>query len=93
LREFAARDVDLVINMSGLAGELAEAGYSSVEAWDVEDPYGREETTFQRILAEIQGRVRKLAQRLREKQSVTSQGKIKESECDQGKQAYRRRTT
>ena len=75
LREFAARDVDLVINMSGLVGQLAEAGYSSVERWEVEDPYGQDETTYQRILEEIQGHVRKLAQRLREKQSVTSERK------------------
>jgi protein-tyrosine-phosphatase len=68
LRGFAPEDVDLVINMSGLARHLAEAGYRHVERWEIEDPFGADETTYQRILEEIQGRVRDLAQRLREEQ-------------------------
>lgn len=72
LREFAPDDVDLVINMSGLRGALAEAGYPLVEHWDVEDPYGQDEDTYQRILEAIRGRVRDLAERLREDQPAAS---------------------
>jgi len=66
LRVFAPHDIDLVINMSGFVGPLAEAGYSSVEPWEVADPYGADEDIYQTILEEIQGRVRRLADRLRE---------------------------
>ena len=66
LREFAPHDVDLVVNMSGLFGPLAGAGYPLVERWEVADPYGGDKVTYQRILEEIQGRVRSLADRLRE---------------------------
>jgi protein-tyrosine-phosphatase len=68
LREFAPQDVDLVINMSGLVEQLAEAGYRFVEHWEVADPYGAEEGTYQTILEEIQGRVRNLADQLRQAQ-------------------------
>jgi len=66
LREFAPQDVDLVINMSGIAGPVAEARYPLVERWEVADPYGEDEATYQKILEEIQVRVRGLADRLRE---------------------------
>jgi protein-tyrosine-phosphatase len=39
-----------------------------VEDWDVADPYGEDAAIYQRILKEIQGRVKNLAQRLREEQ-------------------------
>lgn len=68
LREFPPHDVDLVVNMSGLAGPVAEARYPFVERWEVADPYGEDEATYQKILEEIQGRVRGLADRLREQQ-------------------------
>ena len=59
---------DLVINMSGRMRELEFEDYQKVEDWDVEDPYGEAPATYQRILEEIKGRVRNLAQRLRQKQ-------------------------
>jgi protein-tyrosine-phosphatase len=59
---------DLVINLSGRMRELEFEDYEKVEDWDVEDPYGEDPATYQRILQEIRGRVRGLAQRLREEQ-------------------------
>jgi len=73
LHEFRPHEVDLVVNMSGLVGPLAEAGYSSVEHWDVEDPYGASDATYQRILEDIQGRVRSLADRLRQEQPANDE--------------------
>lgn len=72
LRDFRPHDVDLVVNMSGLVGPLAEAGYRHVEQWEVADPYGADEDTYQTILEEIERRVRRLAGRLREEQRVKS---------------------
>jgi protein-tyrosine-phosphatase len=59
---------DLVINLSGRMRELEFKDYEKVEDWNVEDPYGEDPTTYRRILEDIQGRVRSLAQRLREEQ-------------------------
>jgi arsenate-mycothiol transferase len=59
---------DLVINLSGRMRELEFEEYDKVEDWDVADPYGEGHATYQRILEDIRGRVRGLAQRLREKQ-------------------------
>lgn len=73
LQGFTPENVDLVINMSGMVGQLARAGYQRVEQWEVDDPYGADETEFQRILEEIQGRVRDLAQRLREERLAGKQ--------------------
>ena len=61
---------DLVINLSGRMRELEFEEFEKVEDWDVEDPYGEDAATYQRILKEIQGRVRNLAQRLREEQQA-----------------------
>ena len=66
LREFAAEEIDLVLNMSGMDQPVALAQFENVEAWEVGDPYGGDEATYQRILQEIQRHVRELAQRLRD---------------------------
>jgi len=42
--------------------------FEKVEDWGVEDPYGGDAATYQRILEEIRGRVRELADRLRAEQ-------------------------
>jgi arsenate reductase (thioredoxin) len=68
MREIAPDDVDLVINLSGYARAQALEAYKEVENWEVSDPYGADDATYQRILKEIRKRVRNLAQRLREKQ-------------------------
>jgi protein-tyrosine-phosphatase len=62
---------DLVINLSGRMRELEFEDYEKVEDWHVGDPYGEDAATYQRILEEIQRRVRNLAQRLREEQRAT----------------------
>jgi protein-tyrosine-phosphatase len=64
----AWKRADLVINLSGRMRELEFEDYEKVEDWDVADPYGEDATIYQRILKEIQGRVKNLAQRLREEQ-------------------------
>lgn len=56
---------DLVINMSGYPRERAFAGYSKVEDWEVEDPYGADPAVYQRIFEDIQARVLALIERLR----------------------------
>jgi arsenate reductase len=64
----AWKRADLVINLSGRMRELEFEDYEKVEDWDVADPYGEDAAIYQRILKEIQGRVKNLAQRLREEQ-------------------------
>jgi protein-tyrosine-phosphatase len=68
LGEFDAQEVDLVLDMSGMDRPVALAQFENVEEWEVGDPYGGDEATYQRILHEIQRRVRGLAQGLRNKQ-------------------------
>jgi len=70
IREVAAGEMDLVVNMSGMANPAALAEFATVEDWEVGDPYGEDQATYQRILQTIQGRVRELAQRLREEQQA-----------------------
>ena len=65
MREFVAEHIDLVINLSGYERAQALEGFLQVENWEVSDPYGADEATYQRILEEIRGRVQELAQRLR----------------------------
>jgi protein-tyrosine-phosphatase len=64
----AWKRADVVINLSGRLRELEFEEYEKVQDWHVEDPYGEDPATYQRILEEIRGRVRSLAERLREEQ-------------------------
>jgi hypothetical protein len=57
--------VDLIVNMSGMPGGSLFPN-SLVEDWDVEDPYGEDMETYQRICEDIEARVLSLAERLRE---------------------------
>jgi len=75
LQEFAPEGVDLLVNLSGHPGLLVFESYRDVEEWDVADPYGENSATYQRILEDIQGRVRDLARRLRDQQSAAGQEK------------------
>ena len=68
LRDIASEDVDLVINLSGYERARALEKFAQVENWEVSDPYGADEATYQRILEEIRGRIGELAQRLRAEQ-------------------------
>ena len=55
---------ELVINMTGRSRESLFRDWRKVEDWDVEDPYGADPESYQRILEDIEGRVRELAERL-----------------------------
>jgi arsenate reductase len=68
LREIESADVDLVINLSGYERAQALEKFVQVENWEVSDPYGADDATYQRILEQIRGRVKELAQRLRKEQ-------------------------
>ena len=71
LREIAAEEVGLVINLSGYKRAQALEKFAHVENWEVADPYGADEGTYQRILEEIRGHVKRLAQRLRKERCAT----------------------
>jgi arsenate reductase (thioredoxin) len=57
---------DLVINMSGRPKARAFLDFEKVEDWEVEDPYGEDPETYQRIFEVIRKRVAALAERLRD---------------------------
>jgi protein-tyrosine-phosphatase len=61
----ALDNADLVINLSGEPRSLVFENPAKVEDWKVEDPYGEDPATYQRILGEIESRVLLLASRLR----------------------------
>jgi len=71
LREIVPAEVDLVINLSGYERAQALEKFVQVENWEVSDPYGADEATYQRILEQIRERVKNLAQRLRKEQRAT----------------------
>jgi protein-tyrosine-phosphatase len=58
-------EVDLVINMSGMEKYSVFEDYDKVEDWFVEDPFGADAETYQRIFDDIRTRVGALAARLR----------------------------
>jgi arsenate reductase (thioredoxin) len=68
MREIESEEINLVVNLSGYQRAQALAKYQSVENWEVSDPYGADDATYQRILEEIRARVKDLAQRLRAEQ-------------------------
>lgn len=69
----AVQSADVIVNLSGAPiDHLFSSGPShlrdaqQIENWDVTDPYGEEQATYQRILEELKQRVQGLATRLRE---------------------------
>ncbi len=58
--------VDIVINMSGRPRELVFSDYSKVEDWKIEDPYGEDSDTHQRVFDKIRRRIAELALECRE---------------------------
>jgi protein-tyrosine-phosphatase len=81
LGPYAAETADLIINMSGKSLEgLFERRNSSgsslvadkVKTWHIEDPYGEQPATYQRILEEIESKILLLAARLRAGQRADS---------------------
>lgn len=73
LHQKAIDQTDLIVNLSGLPIDCLP-DRAKVEEWPVEDPYGTDPATYQRILEEIENRVLLLAARFR------SQPKLKKSE-------------
>jgi protein-tyrosine-phosphatase len=61
----ALDNADFIINLSGEPRNLVFENPAKVEDWKVEDPYGEDPATYQRILEEIESRVLLLASRLR----------------------------
>ena len=57
-------ETDIIINLSGRPIDCLPDRVK-VEEWPVEDPYGTDSATYQRILKEIEGRVLTLAARFR----------------------------
>ena len=66
LRKEAVEGADFIINMTGRAREDVFHGQENVEDWLVEDPFGTDPETYQRVFESIQRRVNQLAFRLRE---------------------------
>ena len=62
----ALEAADLVINMTGRPSGEAFRGRENVEDWLVEDPFGADPETYQRVFEGIQRRVNQLALNLRE---------------------------
>jgi protein-tyrosine-phosphatase len=58
---------DLIINVTGEPHEEIFGRHKEVEDWLVQDPYGEDPETYQRVFEVIQRRVNRLALSLREK--------------------------
>jgi len=68
----AAEAADVIINMTGRTSEevfRGQGGQGKVEDWLVEDPYGEDPETYQRVFEGIRRRVNQLAMSLREKRA------------------------
>jgi protein-tyrosine-phosphatase len=63
----AADAADIIINMTGGLLEENFCQHEKVEDWIVQDPYGADPETYQRVLEGIKRRVNQLAAGLREK--------------------------
>ncbi|MGB2669631.1 MAG: low molecular weight phosphatase family protein [Candidatus Acidiferrum sp.] len=75
----ALRGAGIIVNMSGRPKEIAFDDPAQVEDWLVEDPYGADAELYQRIFEDIERRVAKLADRLRNHgRSDTKSGHIKQ---------------
>ena len=74
-------EVDLVINMSGMEKYNVFEDFDKVEDWFVEDPFGADPETYQRIFLDIRARVAALAVRLRNSdKSNSSPAKLESAE-------------
>jgi protein-tyrosine-phosphatase len=73
----AWESADIVINMSGRAGEFAFRnfhGHDKVEDWEIEDPYGDAEK-YEGTYQAVRRRVLELARRLRKEFATAAGGK------------------
>jgi protein-tyrosine-phosphatase len=66
---------DVIINMTGMPREESFWEQEKVEDWIVQDPYGSEHGTYQRVFEGIKRRVNQLAMGLREKRQGRPTGK------------------
>jgi len=64
----AADSADIIINMTGRPMKEVSWQREKIEDWIVQDPYGAEPETYQRVFEGIKRRVNQLALSLREKQ-------------------------
>jgi len=71
----AIEKADLVINMTGKPREDNFGDLGKVEDWIVQDPFGRDEYTYQRVFEGIKRRVHQLAAGLREARKGRKAGK------------------
>jgi protein-tyrosine-phosphatase len=66
---------DIIINMTGKPREESFWEQEKVEDWMVQDPYGCEPETYQRVFEGIKRRVNQLAMGLRDKRQGRPAGK------------------
>ncbi len=59
------KTADIIINMTGRPALVVFQDASKVEDWNVEDPYGSDAETYQRIFEDIERRVVELVGRVR----------------------------
>jgi arsenate reductase (thioredoxin) len=71
----AMEEAGLIINMTGAPSDHVFGGRENVEDWLVEDPYGEDLETYQRVFEGIRRRVDQLAQSLREKRMSQRAGR------------------
>jgi len=71
----AADSADIIINMTGRPGEEVSWQREKIEDWIVQDPYGAEPETYQRVFEGIRRRVNQLALGLREKREHKTEAK------------------
>lgn len=71
----AADAADIIINMTGRPGEENFREHEKVEDWIVQDPYGADTDTYQRVLESLKRRVNQLAEGLREKRENKRAGR------------------
>lgn len=60
---------DIVINMTGTERRSAFLDSERVEDWPIPDPFGSSLSAYEGVFADIEGRVRELAEWLRKKRS------------------------
>ena len=70
-----AEAADIVINMTGKQREDTFWELEKVEDWIVQDPYGGDSSTYQRVLESLKRRVNQLAEGLREKRQNKRTGR------------------
>ena len=71
----AADSADIIINMTGRPREEVSWQREKIEDWIVQDPYGAEPETYQRVFEGIRRRVNQLALGLREKREHKTEAK------------------